>query len=324
LYENCVKAIEHSLKFGSHGLPLIQSGDWNDGMNRLGIEGKGESVWLAWFQIDILRQFAEICENRYDNSRADQYRKIAAALAAAVEKSGWDGEWYRRGFDDEGVPFGSAENQECRIDSIAQSWSVLSHGADPNRSRVAMESVERLLINQKEKMALLFTPPFVNTPRDPGYIKGYLPGIRENGGHYNHAAAWLIAAFSELGLPEKALEVFHMCSPVMHASIREAADRYKVEPYVAVGDIYSHPAHMGRGGWSWYTGSAGWLYRAGLEWILGFRLNRNGFTVNPSPPASWPGYELTFRQGNKMHHITVSGKDVKVATEELESGLTNG
>jgi cyclic beta-1,2-glucan synthetase len=316
LYEHCVKAIDYSLKFGPHDLPLIGAGDWNDGMNRFGIRGKGESVWLAWFLIDILRQFAGICESRFDKTRADNYRTTADRLVAAVEKHGWDGEWYRRGFDDDGVPFGSAENQECKIDSIAQSWAVLSRAGDPDRVRVAMSSVESHLIHTKEKLALLFTPPFIHTDRDPGYIKGYPGGIRENGGHYNHAVTWLIAAFAELGMPSQALQLFHMASPITHSSSRAAAEKYKIEPYAAAGDIYSHPSHMGRGGWSWYTGSAGWLYRAGLEWILGFRLNQGQIEVHPSLPASWPGYELTFRQGSTVHHITVTGNQVKIDRRE--------
>jgi cyclic beta-1,2-glucan synthetase len=317
LYDHCVKAIEHSMKFGAHGLPLIGAGDWNDGMNRLGIQGRGESVWLAWFQICILKEFAEFCELRHDNARAGKFRKTAMNLIAAVEQHGWDGEWYRRGFDDEGIPFGSKQNQECRIDSIAQSWAVLSHSADPSRAKKAMESVERLLIRSQDQLALLLTPPFGGraslpaagtTPRDPGYIKGYPAGIRENGGQYNHAATWLIAAFAELGRPEKALELFHLCNPVTRASTREKAENYKVEPYVAVADIYSHPSHTGRGGWSWYTGSAGWLYRAGLEWILGLRLQGDHFTLNPCIPPSWPGYQLTFRHGASTYDITVENR----------------
>lgn len=314
LYEHCMKAIEFSMKFGAHGLPLMEAGDWNDGMNRLGIAGKGESVWLAWFQISILRQFADICETRHDNERAEVFRATTANLIAAVEGHGWDGEWYLRGFDDNGIPFGSSVNQECRIDSIAQSWAVLSHSADPSRVKMAMESVERLLIYPQDQLALLLTPPFGGasapavTPQDPGYIKGYPPGIRENGGHYNHAAAWLILAFAELGQPEKALKLFHMCSPIKHSSSREKAERYKVEPYVAVGDIYSHSSHIGRGGWSWYTGSAGWLYRAGLEWILGFRQQGDHFKLRPCIPAAWPGYEITFRHGSSTYHISVENR----------------
>ncbi len=308
LYEHCLKAIEHSMKFGEHGLPLIGAGDWNDGMNRLGIEGKGESVWLAWFQISVLKGFITLCESRHDQDHAKKFRKVMADLTDAVEKHGWDGEWYRRGYDDQGVPFGSNQNGECKIDSIAQSWAVLSHAADPARSKKAMESVERLLIRPNDQLALLLTPPFVDTPRDPGYIKGYLAGIRENGGQYNHAAVWLIAAFAELGQSKKAFEIFEMCSPVHRASNREKAEKYKVEPYAGVGDVYSHPSHIGRGGWSWYTGSAGWLYRVGLEWILGFRLQQNHFTLKPCIPTSWPGYELTFRYADAIYHIKVINK----------------
>lgn len=327
LYEHCIKAIECSLRFGAHGLPLIEAGDWNDGMNRFGIAGKGESVWLAWFLITILKQFAEICDSRHDSERADAFRKTTAGLIKAVEEHGWDGEWYLRGFDDDGIPFGSRLNQECQIDSIAQSWAVLSHSADPARAIEAMESAEHLLIYPQDQLALLLTPPFggksvpADTARDPGYIKGYPPGIRENGGHYNHAATWLIAAFAELGLPEKALELFHLCSPIMHSSTREDAEKYKVEPYVVVGDIYSHTSHIGRGGWSWYTGSAGWLYRAGLEWILGFKQLGDRLRISPCIPAAWPGYEITFRHGSATYHISVvnrSGNGGMIKSLEMD------
>ena len=327
LYQHCVKAIEHSLKFGEHGLPLIGAGDWNDGMNRLGIEGKGESIWLAWFQISILEEFAALCEAHQDKERAEKYRKVRANLIAAVEKNAWDGEWYRRAFDDHGLPIGSSQNRECKIDSIAQSWAVLSHAADPERSRKAIQSVERLLIRSQDQLALLFTPPFIDTPRDPGYIKGYLAGIRENGGQYNHAAIWLITAFAELGQPEKAFEVFQMCSPIHRTLSREKAEIYKAEPYVAVGDIYSHPSHTGRGGWSWYTGSAGWLYRAGLEWILGFKLEGDHFTLKPCIPASWPRYEITFRHGPTLYHIKVenqSGDGRNVQKLEMDGQIVEG
>jgi cyclic beta-1,2-glucan synthetase len=309
------------MKFGEHGLPLIGAGDWNDGMNRLGIEGKGESVWLAWFQISVLKEFIALCEARHDQENADTFRKTITQLIEAVEKHGWDGEWYRRGYDDHGVPFGSNQNHECKIDSIAQSWAVLSHAADPKRSKKAMESVERLLIRSKDQLALLLTPPFVDTPRDPGYIKGYLAGIRENGGQYNHAAIWLITAFAELGQAEKAFEIFKMCSPIHRSNNREQSEKYKVEPYVAVGDIYSHPSHIGRGGWSWYTGSAGWLYRAGVEWILGFRLQQDHFTLNPCIPQFWKQYELTFRHHSAIYQIKVvneSGEGHRVKKIEID------
>ena len=312
LYDHCVNAIDFSLKFGLHELPLIGAGDWNDGMNRLGIRGKGESVWLAWFQIDILQRFVLICEQRNDSHRAQSYRETAERLVAAVERYGWDGSWYRRGFDDDGVAFGSASNHECKIDSIAQSWAVLSHKAKPERARKAMKSVQEFLIDSKHQLALLFTPPFVHTERDPGYIKGYPAGIRENGGHYNHAATWLITAFAELGMPDQAIELFHFSCPATRSSNRHEAEKYRVEPYAAVGDIYSHSAHKGRGGWSWYTGSAGWLYRAGLEWILGFRLANDEPQVQPALPSFWDGYELTFRKDSTAYHVKVKGKEVTI------------
>jgi len=327
LYEHCLKAIEHSMKFGEHGLPLIGAGDWNDGMNRLGIEGKGESVWLAWFQISVLTGFIPLCEARHDQEHRDAFHKTITDLTNAVEKHGWDGEWYLRGYDDQGIPFGSHQNQEAKIDSIAQSWAVLSHAAEPVRATKAMESVEQLLIRSKDQLALLLTPPFIDTPRDPGYIKGYLAGIRENGGQYNHAATWLVAAFAELGQAEKAFEIFQMCNPIYRSSSREKAEKYKVEPYAAVGDVYSHPSHVGRGGWSWYTGSAGWLYRAGLEWILGFRLQQDHFTLKPCIPASWQQYELTFRHGSAIYNIKVenrSGDGCCVKRMEMNGQVVEG
>lgn len=307
LFEHCIQALEYTLKkIGSHGIPLMGSGDWNDGMNRLGMEGRGESVWLGWFLSVVLREFSDICYRRMDQDRAQKYKEASAQIVQAIEDHGWDGEWYVRGFDDDGKPFGSSENKECRIDSIAQSWAVLSHAADSDRTRRAMRSVEQLLIKESERLALLFAPPFVETPRDPGYIKGYLAGIRENGGHYNHAAAWLIAAFAELGDPEKALKIFEMCNPLAHSSDRSRAEKYKLEPYATAGDIYSHPSHMGRGGWSWYSGSAAWLYRAGIEWILGLRIeNGNRLRIAPCIPPSWPGFEVTYRYGKTLYRITV-------------------
>jgi cyclic beta-1,2-glucan synthetase len=308
LYEHCIRAIEHCMRAGSHDLPLILAGDWNDGMNRLGIQGKGESVWLAWFEISIFQRFAEICESRQDLSRAKNFRDYTKKLLTAIEKHAWDGEWYVRGFDDDGNPFGSNRNRECKIDSIAQTWAVLSQDPETERSRIAMRSVQKLLINSKEKLALLLTPPFSETGRDPGYIKGYPPGIRENGGHYNHAAAWMVATFAELNMPDQAMELFQFCNPLQRSSNFEQAHKYKVEPFAAVGDIYSHPMHIGRGGWSWYTGSAGWLYRAGLEWILGFQLRGDHFTIKPRIPKSWPGFQLTFKHGDAVYHITVENR----------------
>jgi cyclic beta-1,2-glucan synthetase len=274
-------------------------------MNRLGIHGKGESVWLAWFLIVVLNEFSEICDRRFDAERAESFRENAVRIGKSLEKYAWDGSWYVRGFDDEGNAFGSSKDRECRIDSIAQTWSVLSQAADPARALKAMRSVEEFLLNAAEEIALLFTPPFVHTPRDPGYIRGYLAGIRENGGQYTHAATWLVAAYAELGLADQALKVFHMCSPITHSQSRQKAEKYKLEPYVVAGDIYSHPSHMGRGGWSWYTGSAAWLYRVALESILGFRLRGDHLLIQPCIPSNWPGFEITYRIGKTTYHIHV-------------------
>jgi cyclic beta-1,2-glucan synthetase len=305
IYEHCCKAIDHSLQFGPHGLPLIGSGDWNDGMNRVGIQGRGESVWLGWFLVRILKDFANVCQSRNDVERASRYQETAEKIVQAIERTAWDGEWYRRGYDDEGMPLGSQENAECRIDSIAQSWAILSGAAEPGRARRAMASVEKLLILPDEGMALLLTPPFVHTQRDPGYIKGYLAGIRENGGQYTHAATWLIAAYAELGDGDRAAEIFRMINPISHSLTSEKAEKFKVEPYVAVGDIYAHPSHLGRGGWSWYTGSSAWLYRVGIEWILGFRLQGDHFTINPCIPKTWKEFSLTYRRSKSVYVIVV-------------------
>ena len=278
LFEHCARALDRSLAVGSHGLPLMGTGDWNDGMNRVGEHGKGESVWLGWFLHTILWEFAKIADSRGEHKRAEAWRLHVSALKAALERDGWDGEWYRRAYFDDGTPLGSAENTECSIDSIAQSWGVMSGAAEPGRAARAMAAVDQQLVRRPEGLVLLFTPPFDNTPHDPGYIKGYVPGIRENGGQYTHAAAWTVIAFAELGDGDKACELFRMLNPIARTSSRASVQRYKVEPYVVAGDVYAEPPHVGRGGWTWYTGSAGWLYRAGLEWILGFRMR--GMTLS--------------------------------------------
>src|SRR6185437_17162832 len=237
---------------------------------RVGEQGKGESIWLGWFLHAVLRAFAGLADGRPEPERAANWRRHTTALAASLERDGWDGGWYRRAYFDDGTPLGSASNDECRIDSIAQSWSVISRAGDPIRAARAMAAVDEHLVRRDDGLALLFTPPFDQTPLDPGYIKGYPPGIRENGGQYTHGAVWSVIAFAMLGEGDKASELYSLLNPVNHASTRTAIHRYKVEPYVACGDVYTEPAHVGRGGWTWYTGSAGWMYRAGLEWLLGF------------------------------------------------------
>jgi cyclic beta-1,2-glucan synthetase len=259
-------------------LPLIGSGDWNDGMNRVGREGRGESVWLGWFLARTLRDFAAVGAERGDVERAARYRAEAARLANVLEQA-WDGAWYRRGYFDDGTPLGSAQNEECRIDSIAQSWAVLSEIAPEKRAERALDAVRQQLVRRDAGLILLLAPPFDHGPQDPGYIKGYVPGIRENGGQYTHAATWVVMAVAELGSGEEAAEFFHLLNPINHSRTRTGIDRYQVEPYVVAADVYSHPMHAGRGGWTWYTGSAAWMYRAALEAILGIRRRGQALSV---------------------------------------------
>jgi cyclic beta-1,2-glucan synthetase len=305
LFEHCARALDRSLETGNHGLPLIGAGDWNDGMNRVGHEGRGESVWLGWFLHVNLSEFARIAEGRAEQERAARWRKTAEEMLTALEHHGWDGAWYKRAFFDDGTPLGSAENDECQIDAIAQSWAVLSGAADPDRAREAMASVERRLVRPDERLMLLFAPPFDRTPRDPGYIKGYLPGIRENGGQYTHAAIWSVIALAQLGEGDRSYDLFSLLNPIHHARRRASAHRYKVEPYAVAADVYSEPPHMGRGGWTWYTGAAGWLYRAGLESILGFRKRGSALAIDPCIPRSWHQYEITYRHGDTLYRIAV-------------------
>ena len=305
VYEHCARALDRSLDVGSHGLPLIGAGDWNDGMNRVGHEGRGESVWLGWFLIASLQEFAGIANGRGEAKRAATWMRAAASLEASLATEAWDGEWYQRAFFDDGTPLGSARNEECQIDSIAQSWAVMSGTGDMSRARQAMESVEQRLIRRDDRLMLLFAPPFDRTPLDPGYIKGYLPGIRENGGQYTHAAVWSVVAFAMLGEGGKALELFDLLSPIHHASRGANVHRYKVEPYVVAADVYSQGPHVGRGGWTWYTGAAGWLYRAGLERILGFRKQGSALRIDPCIPQEWEGFKITYRHGVTIYRITV-------------------
>jgi cyclic beta-1,2-glucan synthetase len=305
LFEHCARALDRSLAVGAHGLPLIGTGDWNDGMNRVGAKGRGESVWLGWFLHTTLAEWAPIAEARGDGKRAGAWRQHLEALGHALETAGWDGDWYRRAYFDDGAPLGSAENAECRIDSIAQSWAVLSEAADPRRAVRAMNAVEEYLVHREQAIVLLFTPPFSRASRDPGYIKGYPPGVRENGGQYTHAAIWAIMAFAALGDGDRAGELFALLNPINHTSTRAGLYRYRVEPYVVAGDVYAEAPHSGRGGWTWYTGSAGWMYRAGIEWLLGFRIRGASLFVDPCIPRSWPGFSITFRYHASRYEVRV-------------------
>jgi cyclic beta-1,2-glucan synthetase len=290
------------------------TGDWNDGMNRVGHEGRGESVWLGWFLHTTLWEFARLAEARGEVTRADTWRKHVHALKAALEAQAWDGDWYRRAYFDDATPLGSVVNPECRIDSIAQSWGVISGAAEPGRATRAMAAVEEYLVRRDQELVLLFTPPFDHAQLDPGYIKGYPPGIRENGGQYTHAAIWTVMAFAALGNGDKANELFSILNPINRASTRAGVHRYKVEPYVAAADVYAEYPHVGRGGWTWYTGSAGWMYRAGLEWLLGFRLRGAVLYLDPCIPRGWRRFDITFRYHASRYEIAV----------ENPSGVTRG
>jgi cyclic beta-1,2-glucan synthetase len=321
LFEHCARGLDRSLTLGRHGLPLIGGGDWNDGFNRVGVGGQGESIWLGWFLCAAIANFVAFAEQRGQHDRAATWRLHATALREALEREGWDGDWYRRGYFDDGTPLGSASSRECRIDSIAQSWGVISGAADPARAARAMAAVDDNLILRDDGLALLFTPPFDQTTLDPGYIKGYPPGIRENGGQYTHAAAWSIQAFAKLGDGDKAAELFSLLNPINHARTWAATQCYKVEPYVACADVYSVAPHVGRGGWTWYTGSAGWMYRAGLESILGFTVEDATMRLDPCMPRAWQNFEIAFRHHTTRYELSVenhSGVCHGIARLELD------
>jgi len=329
VYDHCVRALRRACTKGEHGLPLIGSGDWNDGMNRVGIEGKGESVWLAWFLITTVRRFAAHAETLGDLSLATELLGTADDYVNAVEASAWDGEWYRRAYFDDGSPLGSRTSDECKIDSIAQTWSVISGAGDPERSAVAMASLNRYLVNEDARIILLLTPPFDKTTHDPGYIQGYLPGVRENGAQYTHAALWTVLATALQGDGDRAFELYQMINPVSHSDSPEAVSVYKVEPYVVAADIYTAKGHLGRGGWTWYTGSASWMYRIGLESILGFKLRGATLFIEPCVPASWKEFTIDYRFGSASYAITVTNPDgaergdteITLDGERLEGGI---
>lgn len=310
LYQHCVRALRHGLNFGERGLPLMGSGDWNDGMNLVGFHGKGESVWLGFFLCEVLRQFSSLAVTQGDPLFAELCQAEALRLRQNIEQHAWDGEWYRRAWFDDGTPLGSSANEECRIDSISQSWSVLSgagrDGGNLDRARIAMQSVKHKLVRPAQALVQLLDPPFDKSAMNPGYIRGYVPGVRENGGQYTHAAIWTAMAFAELGDREQAWAVMNMINPVNHARTAAGAALYKVEPYVVAADVYAMAPHAGRGGWSWYTGSAGWMYRLMLESLLGLRRTGAYLQLAPCLPADWPGYTLDYRYGEAVYHIRVT------------------
>jgi len=305
LYEHCRRALRRACTHGPHGLPLIGSGDWNDGMSRVGIGGRGESVWLAWFLIRTLHQFAPYAIARGDTGEAEFMRQEAMKYTEAVERHGWDGAWYRRAFYDDGKPIGSASNTECRIDSIAQSWSVLAGTALPDRQTSAMAALNEQLVDEQSRILLLLTPPFNGAEGDPGYIRGYVPGVRENGGQYTHAALWAVIATAAQGRGDRAFELFTMLNPLTHTQTPEGVARYCVEPYVIAADVYSSSSHRGRGGWTWYTGSASWMYRTGLEALLGFRKIGSTLRITPCVPTVWERFSVVYRFGSSSYQIEV-------------------
>ncbi len=324
IYEHCIKALEKGLKFGSHNIPLMGSGDWNDGMSTVGNQGKGESVWLGWFIYSILKDFNDICKYKKDEYRSERYSELSDFVKENLEKNAWDGDWYRRAYFDDGTPLGSSQNDECKIDSLSQSWSVISKAGEPKHAKIAMNSLVKYLVKEDNKMVLLLTPPFNNSQLEPGYIKGYIPGVRENGGQYTHAATWVILAMARLGENDRAWKLFNMINPINHSKTKEDSDIYKVEPYVMAADVYSQEANMGRGGWTWYTGAAGWMYRVGIEGILGLTLSKGkGFEIHPCVPKEWNEYEITYIHEKCKYNIKVTrGEDrgVMVDGKSMKNG----
>ena len=308
LYQHCVRAIRHGLTFGERGLPLMGSGDWNDGMNLVGIEGKGESVWLGFFLHEVLRRFADVARLQDDDLFARHCDEERVRLRGNLEAHAWDGGWYRRAYFDDGTPLGSAGNAECQIDSISQSWSVLSGAGDPDRSRTAMAAVSEKLVRRDEGLVQLLDPPFSTSSLNPGYIRGYVPGVRENGGQYTHAAVWAAMAYAALGDADRAWEVMNLINPVNHSRSAGQAATYKVEPYVVAADVYAVAPHTGRGGWTWYTGSAGWMYRLIVESLLGLKLEGDALHLTPCLPSDWTGFTVHYRHRDTTHHIVVSRK----------------
>ncbi len=321
LYDHCCLAIDISLRFGIHGIPLMGSGDWNDGMNTVGNGGRGESLWLGWFLSSVLKKFMPICSVKEDISRYERYGTAAEDIIKSIEKEGWDGSWYRRAYFDDGTPLGSAQNCECKIDSIAQSWSVISGAAKHDRMKEAMGAVEKYLVDREEGIIKLLAPPFDDGVLKPGYIKGYVPGVRENGGQYTHAAAWVVLAFAKLGMGNMAWELFDLINPVNHARSPMELNRYKTEPYVVAADVYAVPPNAGRGGWTWYTGAAGWIYRTGIEDLLGFKKIGDKLVFDPCIPEAWRGFEMKYRFGKSTYIIQVynpeaTGKGVKTVKSD--------
>jgi cyclic beta-1,2-glucan synthetase len=316
LFEHCRRALERALTEGPHGLPLMGDGDWNDGMNHVGALGRGESVWLAWFLCATMTRFAALCDRSSERPEGETWRERAKSLREKIDACAWDGGWYVRAFHDDGSVLGSAKQRECSIDSIAQSWAVLSAVAGApddsvaaNRARTALHAADDRLVREPDRLALLLTPPFDVTRHDPGYIRAYPPGIRENGVQYTHAATWLGWAYTSLGDGERAERIFRILNPILRARTRDDSNRYRVEPYVLAGDVYGAPPWVGRGGWTWYTGAAAWLWRLGVEGILGLRKEEGQLCIDPCIPPTWKGFEAWLRLGARSVHVVVDNPD---------------
>lgn len=324
LYVHCIKAIEHGLNFGDHGLPFIGSGDWNDGMDKVGEHGKGESVWLAFFLYDILVRFSEVAAKKTDTIFEDKCKLEAEKLKKNIEANAWDGQWYRRAYFDDGTPLGSSQNEECKIDSIAQSWGVLSKAAGKDRAEIAMKSASKHLIKKDAGLIQLFNPPFDKSSLNPGYIKGYVPGVRENGGQYTHAAIWLVMAFAALKEKQKTWELLQMINPVNRGNNAENIEKYKVEPYVMAADVYHEPLHIGRGGWTWYTGSASWMYQLIVESFLGIIKKGDRLYFEPCLPVEWKEFRMRYNYNNTSYNILIKqhadiSNKVTLRLDDIES-----
>lgn len=311
IYKHCIKAIERALNFGENGLPKIGSGDWNDGFSTVGNKGKGESIWLGFFLYLILEKFIPICINKGDKNLAEKYEEIKSQLKKALNTNGWDGRWYKRAYMDDGNILGSMENDECRIDSIAQSWSIISNAGDNDKKYISMESLENHLIDRENGIIKLLDPPFEKGKLEPGYIKVYLPGVRENGGQYTHASCWVIMAEAILGFGDKALELYRMINPIEHSRTKEASNKYKVEPYVIAADIYGASNLIGRGGWTWYTGSSSWYYKTGIEYIIGLKIKKGYLSIDPCIPKEWKEYQIKYKWKESIYNIKIKNPEGK-------------
>jgi cyclic beta-1,2-glucan synthetase len=329
LFEHCQRALAHSRRFGDHGLPLMGTGDWNDGMNLVGAKGKGESVWLAWFMADVLQAMAEMSDLLALPDQSRSYAQDRETLIRRIEESAWDGAWYCRAFFDDGSALGAAANTEAQIDSLPQSWAWLSQAADPKRAGQALESAWNRLVREDQGLVLLFEPPFDKADPSPGYIQGYPPGVRENGGQYTHAALWLAMALARKGQGTRAAQILRLLNPIEHTREPEAVWRYGIEPYVAAADVYSLAGHVGQGGWSWYTGSAAWMYRAWIEEILGLKKRGETLQIAPVIPAWWDGFQVNYRHGEALYEIRVENPDhreqgvawVELDGQRMENGM---